>query len=168
MDTESENRLKEVCPELAIRVRKAADLLSKQGFTVRVIQALRSWDMQQELWQQGRDINGKVIDKGKVVTDAAPGTSWHEYGLAIDVAPFDEKGQPIWNFRLSPGKEAWGAIEKVAPEVQLFSGACFHSITDRPHWQPSECPEVPTDEDRGILRETGVLQSIWQEYKLED
>lgn len=167
MDANSEDRLKEICPALADRVRKGAELLLAQGITIRVIQALRSWDMQQELWQQGRDINGNVIDKSKVVTDAPPGYSYHEFGLAVDVAPFDSSGKPIWNYAVSPGKEQWAAIVSVAPEIQLFSGACFHAITDRPHWQCLELPPAPTDEDRIDFREAG-MQELWRKYKLDD
>ena len=166
MDNTSEARLKEICPALADRVRKGVELLAAQGITVKVIQALRSWAMQQELWQQGRDINGNVIVKGKVVTDAPPGYSYHEFGLAVDVAPFDVEGKPIWNYVISPGKEAWEAIEKIAPDIQLFSGACFHTITDRPHWQCVELSPSPTDEDRWLLREGG-MQAVWSEYKLD-
>jgi peptidoglycan LD-endopeptidase CwlK len=167
MDSNSELKLKEICPVLADRVRQAADSLLKQGVTIRVTQALRSWAMQQELWQQGRDINGKVIDKSKVITDAPPGYSWHEFGLAVDVAPFDQDGKPMWNYVIPPGKAQWEAIESLAPEFHLFSGACFHTITDRPHWQAIEAPESPTDEDRVDFREAG-MQALWQKYKLEE
>ena len=167
MDNTSEQRLEEVCPALADRIRKGAYLLAIQGITIRVIQALRSWDMQQELWQQGRDINGNIIDKSKVVTDAPPGYSYHEFGLAVDVAPFDAEGKPIWNYQISPGKEQWEAIVNTAPEIQLFSGSCFHTITDRPHWQAIEVPLEPNDEIRWIFREGG-MQAIWKEYKLDE
>ena len=46
---------------------------------LRITQALRTWDEQEELYAQGR------TKKGKIVTNAKAGYSWHNYGLAIDV-----------------------------------------------------------------------------------
>ena len=119
--------------------------------------------MQQELWQQGRDINGKIIDPKKIVTDAPPGHSWHQYGLCVDVAPFNLEGQPIWDIK----DPAWKAITAIAPQFKLLSGACFSDLVDMPHWQAIEIPESPTDEDRLIFREVGMI-GVWKEYGLEE
>src|ERR1019366_7994694 len=96
MDPTSETRLSEVFPKLARQIRELAGELAGKRITIRVGQGLRTWAEQQSLWQEGRDGNGNVIDDAKVVTNARPGYSWHNFGLAVDVCPFDN-GIPDWN-----------------------------------------------------------------------
>lgn len=60
----------------------AQKLLSKRNVTVEVISGLRSWSQQAALYAQGR------TKPGRIVTKARPGSSWHNYGLAIDLGLF--------------------------------------------------------------------------------
>lgn len=50
--------------------------------TVRIVQGYRSMAQQQAIYDQGRS------KPGKIVTWSPPGSSYHNYGLAIDVAPW--------------------------------------------------------------------------------
>lgn len=59
------------------------------GITVILICTLRDREAQAALFAQGR------TTKGKIVTNAKPGESWHEYGCAGDVLPL-RHGKPIW------------------------------------------------------------------------
>ena len=52
--------------------------------TLRITQGLRTFPEQQALYDQGR--NGKP---GKIVTNAKPGQSYHNWGLAIDLVELD-------------------------------------------------------------------------------
>lgn len=49
--------------------------------TIRIVSAYRTIAAQQALWNQGR------TTPGDIVTWAPPGSSYHNYGLAIDVCP---------------------------------------------------------------------------------
>ena len=40
---------------------------------------MRTWDEQKSCMLKGKD------EKGKIVTNAKAGDSWHNYGLAIDI-----------------------------------------------------------------------------------
>src|SRR5208282_4466197 len=95
MDSVSEARLQLVCPALSAKIHSLAAMLEDEGIVFRVTQGLRSWNDQQNLWLEGRDVNGNVIDPSKVVTNAPPGHSYHEFGLAVDVVLMDP--QPDWN-----------------------------------------------------------------------
>lgn len=67
------------------------------GITLRIVQGLRTFDEQAAIYAQGR------TKPGKIVTNAKPGSSYHNYGLAIDVAPLSEDGKSInwdYNFKL--------------------------------------------------------------------
>src|SRR5438105_4239472 len=81
MDNASEARLGEVMPPLAAKVRQLASLLANEGIVVRVTQGLRSWPQQDALYAQGR------TTPGHVVTNAPGGTSWHNFGCAVDLVP---------------------------------------------------------------------------------
>src|ERR1017187_6445090 len=96
MDNISEARLGEVHPKLATQVRSMGEMLAGENIFIRVVCGLRSWKQQADEWAEGRDANGNIIDLAKVVTHARPGHSYHQFGLAVDVAPFDA-GIPDWN-----------------------------------------------------------------------
>lgn len=149
MDARSEERLNEVHPELARRVRQLADMLS---FPIVVTQGLRTYAQQDALYQQGR------TTPGKIVTNAEAGHSMHCFGLAVDVAPTDGF-QIDWN-----GKDAkWAEILAKAPSCGLAEGARWRTFPDEPHLYPQEVPADPDDNFRYLFTEGG-LDAVWREY----
>jgi peptidoglycan L-alanyl-D-glutamate endopeptidase CwlK len=76
--------------------------LADDGMDVIVTSTLRTMDEQQQLYDQGR------TTPGRIVTNAKPGSSAHNYGLALDACPLlhgklaylgpdgDEVSDPIW------------------------------------------------------------------------
>jgi peptidoglycan LD-endopeptidase CwlK len=89
MNTASQNRLKKVHPELARRAALLIQALADKGYTIEVVQGLRTFAEQDELYKQGR------TKPGQVVTKAKGGQSNHNYGLAVDLCPF-VNGKPQW------------------------------------------------------------------------
>ena len=57
----------------------------------RFVEVLRSSARQAELYAQGRS------KPGKIVTNAKPGQSWHQYGLAIDFCLIIDGKEASWN-----------------------------------------------------------------------
>ena len=163
MDSVSEARLQLVCPALAAKIHSLALMLADENIVFRVTQGLRSWNDQQQLWLQGRDANGNVVDPTKIVTKAPPGHSWHEFGLAIDLVPMNqEPPQPDWN----AAHPVWTRIISVGESLGLFSGSEFHSIKDIPHLQLTGIfPESPTEEVRQIFQNAG-MEAVWTEAGL--
>jgi peptidoglycan L-alanyl-D-glutamate endopeptidase CwlK len=152
----SETRLGEVHPQLAARVRKMADRLLQEGIEIQVTQSLRSWSEQQGLYNQGRDADGNIVDKSKVVTHAKPGYSYHNMGLAVDVAPFDA-AIPDWN----ANHPIWKRIVAVGESVGLISGSEWRTFPDWPHFQyTGNFPASPDDAVRAAYQ-TGGLEAIW-------
>ena|SRR5260221_8700005 len=147
MDATSEERLSHVMPELAARVRKMADQLAEESITIRVTQGLRTWAEQDALYAQGR------TEAGRVVTNAKGGESWHNYGAAVDVAPFDE-GIPDWNL----SHPAWKRIVEVGTLMGLVSGTAWK---DTPHFElTGRFPATPTHEIKQ-LHAQGEVQAVW-------
>jgi peptidoglycan L-alanyl-D-glutamate endopeptidase CwlK len=152
LDAVSQERLVELHPLLADRVRRLAEALSAEEIDIRVTQGLRSWSAQDALFAQGRNTPGAIITK------APGGYSWHNFGLAADVAVM-LNGVPDWDV----AHPQWQRIVDGCPGLGLRSGATFSSIVDYPHVQPEELPESPTAEDRQIFIDGGV-DAIWTKY----
>ena len=150
MDAISEARLSLVVPALAKKARALASVLS---FPIRVTQGLRSWNEQANLYAQGR------TNPGAVVTNAPPGTSWHNFGLAVDVVPMDAEGKPDWNLQ----HPDWQCIYSSARALGLTCGADFRTFKDFPHLQlTGRFPASPDDEVRQLFRDGG-MQAVWEE-----
>jgi len=168
MDNISESRLALIHPTVAAKVREAADALSAQGIEVRVVQGLRSWNDQAALYAKGRTlINGqwKITDPKLIVTRCVPGNSWHNFGLAIDMAPDDPAiagYQPDWN----AGHPSWKAMIDAFKASGFVDGAEFRSFPDNPHFQMTgRFPVNPTDEVRQLFKDGGV-KGVWSEIGL--
>src|SRR2546430_154984 len=117
LDANSEARLKEVHPELSLRVHRLSDMLS---FPIIVTQGRRNYSQQEALYQQGR------TTPGKIVTHAKPEQSAHCFLYAVDVAPADGLGGIDWN-----GKdEKWQEILTKAPSCGLAEGAQWRTFVD--------------------------------------
>jgi peptidoglycan LD-endopeptidase CwlK len=134
-----------------------ATQLETESIDIRVTQGLRTMAEQEALYAQGR---GAV--SGPIVTEAQPGYSWHQFGLAVDVAPLGPQG-PDWNV----GHPVWGRIVSVGILLGLVAGAQWRVFPDWPHFQlTGRFPVTPNDEARRILAERG-LESVWQEAFVE-
>jgi peptidoglycan LD-endopeptidase CwlK len=148
VDKISEDRLALVHPELARRVRMLSDKCEAAGISIRVTCGLRTYDEQQELWDQGRS------DPGQIVTNAMPGYSWHNFGLAVDIAPGIPGGpafKPDWN-EMDP---QWKQVLTLALTCQLSEGAVWRTFPDFPHLYPEELMASPNDYHRQLYAEGG-------------
>lgn len=89
---------------------------------LRVTSGTRTMAEQQALYDQGR------TKPGKRVTNARPGYSWHNFGLAFDVTVF-EGTKPRWD-----GPE-YDAVGKLGERLGLEWGGSWKGFKDRPHFQ---------------------------------
>lgn len=103
MDNASKNRLAKVHPVLADKVAKVIADLAIAGRDVRVVSGLRTYEEQNTLYAQGRTRPGARVTKAK------GGQSNHNFGLAVDLCPF-ENNKPQWND--NPGFNAIGVAGK--------------------------------------------------------
>lgn len=145
MDAISEERLAEVIPQLAARVRNLADQLAVRGIVIRVTQGLRTYSQQLALYNQGR------TEPGLKVTDAPPGYSAHNFGYAVDIVPMDGT-LPDWN----ANDPQWKEVLSLALSCGLAEGAQFRTFPDRPHLYLQECPAEPDDVMRATMDAAGL------------
>lgn len=73
--------LSRIFPALAADVNRFVNAwnLNHPDHPIQVFEALRDHKRQAELYAQGRTAPGPIV------TNAAPGTSWHNFGFAVDV-----------------------------------------------------------------------------------
>lgn len=160
MDAISERRLTEVHPLLASKIRQLSDTVAADQPPVhlRVTQALRTWSEQARLYALGRS------DPGRVVTNAQPGHSWHQFGLAVDVVPLGQDGQPDWN----TSHPIWQRLVAAGTALGLQAGARFRTFPDYPHFQlTGKLPESPDNETREAFLLSGI-DGIWRNSGLDE
>lgn len=92
-----------------------------KGIPLVVTEGYRTFARQQELYEQGRS------KAGLIVTNAKAGYSFHNYGIAFDVA--FKKGKAIsWDGN-------WDLIGKIGKSLGLEWGGDWASFKDKPHFQ---------------------------------
>jgi peptidoglycan L-alanyl-D-glutamate endopeptidase CwlK len=152
MDPISESRLSQVHPELARRIHQLEQYMIAEGIEIRVVQGLRTYAEQDAIYAQGR------TTPGKIVTKAPGGYSMHNFGLAVDVAPF-RNGQPDWD----ASDSEWQLLLAKALTCGLAEGARWtHVQEDNPHLYPQELPASPSDTMRSLMA-SGGLQAVWDD-----
>lgn len=90
-------------------------------------------ESQADLYAKGRDADGNIVDPSAVVTDAKPGQSAHDYGLAIDIAPTLDGGKSVVFDPQHPAYNDKAEVLKALPFIQ--TDIVISSGPDRPHVQ---------------------------------
>lgn len=123
--------------------RSFLDACEAAGIPCDAVQGTRSFESQQILYNQGID-NDPSTPK---VTNAKPGDSYHQYGLAIDAVPRAYKALPDWN----PNGPLWVRIGEIGESFGLEWGGRW-SRPDRPHFQLTAAP-------------LAELKAYWEKFK---
>ena len=125
----SEQRVAQVHPVLATRGRSLIDLCGHAGISILVTQGLRTWEEQEALYAKGR--TEPPIGKEHIVTQAKGGQSYHNFGLAFDIAVLDAAGKMDWDTS-HPG---WALAGQLGKTVGLEWGGEWTTFKDLPHFQ---------------------------------
>jgi hypothetical protein len=104
------------------------DVNNVLGITLRVTNGYRSIEEQNALYSKGRDEKGNII--GQIVTNAKGGSSYHNYGLAIDIANMKNQKIPIYEI---PNQ----SIVDIGKNYNFEWGGDWKSLIDYPHFQMS-------------------------------
>lgn len=115
-------KLEDLHPIVAAKAKQLIELAEAEGIEILVTSTVRTFEEQAGLFAIGR------TKPGKRVTNAKPGESWHNFGLAFDVVPL-VNGKAIWD---SPFWERIGALGK---QVGLQWGGDFRTFKDKPHFE---------------------------------
>lgn len=102
--------------------------MEKEGVAIEVISGLRSWSAQAKLYAQGR------TQPGPIVTKARPGSSWHNYGLAIDLGLF-KGGKYLDSSNPAYADKLYAIIGKIAAKHGIEWAGNWTSFQETPHFQ---------------------------------
>jgi peptidoglycan L-alanyl-D-glutamate endopeptidase CwlK len=104
-----------------------------RGVNILITQGLRTIAEQDALYTQGR------TKPGTIVTNAKGGTSYHNYGLAIDFALLLPDGKQVsWDLKRDGDGDKvadWLEVVQEAKALGFEWGGDFVSIKDAPHFQ---------------------------------
>lgn len=117
------------------------DACAAEGIPCEIVQATRTMGEQEKVYAQGR------TEPGKIVSNARPGDSYHNYGLAVDVVPKAYLNLPSWN----PTGALWQRIGSIGKANGLEWGGDWGQ-PDLPHFQ---LPAAPLSE----------LKDYWTKFK---
>ncbi|WP_307364084.1 M15 family metallopeptidase [Peribacillus cavernae] len=101
------------------------------GIPILITDGYRTIEDQNQLYERGRS------QPGKIVTYARGGESLHNFGLAIDFALLNKKGNAIWDMQYDGnrnGKRDWAEVVTMAKQEGFQWGGDFKgSFKDYPH-----------------------------------
>jgi peptidoglycan L-alanyl-D-glutamate endopeptidase CwlK len=122
VDERSEKVIAKLQPEVAPYARALVARASAVGIEAKVINGLRTYSEQDELFAQGR------TKPGRRVTNAKGGESNHNFGIAFDVGVFDDKAY-------LPESPAYDVLGAIGVELGLEWGGNWQGFVDKPHFQ---------------------------------
>jgi peptidoglycan L-alanyl-D-glutamate endopeptidase CwlK len=108
-------------PQVHSRAVSLIEKLKAQGVEIKITEGLRTYERQQILWDQGR------TKPGNIVTNAMPGYSMHNHGVAFDVYPVKDG----WNTSAA----VWEIIGRVGESLGLEWGGRWKGLVDKPHFE---------------------------------
>jgi peptidoglycan L-alanyl-D-glutamate endopeptidase CwlK len=124
-------KLEGVHPLLADKMNYLVDFAQRHhGLEVIITQGLRTFEEQDALYAKGR------TTPGLKVTDARGGSSFHNYGLAVDFA-IKVDGKLTWEDKIDSNESSgpdYDEVGKMGEEFGLVWGGRWKK-SDRPHFQ---------------------------------
>jgi peptidoglycan hydrolase-like protein with peptidoglycan-binding domain len=126
-------RLDGLQPEVRARAYDLFDRAEREGMGICIVSGLRTYAEQAALYAQGR------TRPGKVVTNAEPGESYHNFGLAFDFAVL-RSGSLVWD----PDHPHWKAFVRMGKRAGFAWGGDWTSFRDYPHLQLADAPSLAT------------------------
>jgi peptidoglycan LD-endopeptidase CwlK len=110
-------------PHFKIIIDTLVQKANEEGLKVGMHKGYRSFYEQKKLYAKGR------TKPGKKVTNARPGYSWHNFGLAADIVFQTPKGHWTWS-----QKHDWQRLGEIGKSLGLKWGGDWQ-FRDMPHFQ---------------------------------
>jgi len=119
-ESKTTNEITKLHPLIRNKVKYFIADCRKNGYKVRIYSTLRTWTEQKKLYAQGRTAPGGIV------TNAKPGRSYHNYGLAFDCCIIE--GSKC-NFALN------SKVVSLAKKYGFSWGGDWTGFQDKPHFQ---------------------------------
>jgi len=115
-------------------------LAKAYGYEYKAISGNRTWEEQAKLYAQGR------TSPGKIVTNAKPGYSNHNFGIAVDMGVF-KNGKYLDELNPKEAEAFHRIAAKSAEKYNIDWGGNWKSFKDYPHF------EYKTGKSLALLRQ---------------
>ena len=135
MDKVTEDRIKLLHPKVRDEVTLIVNEIEKAlngRAQIRIVQGLRTIPEQDALYAQGR------TKPGKIVTNARGGSSFHNYGLAVDFALLIDGKTISWDTKADWDGDKladWMEVVVIFKKYGWTWGGNFRSMKDYPHFE---------------------------------
>lgn len=103
-------------------------LAKAYGYEYKAISGNRTWDEQARIYAQGRTAPGKIV------TNAKPGYSNHNFGIAVDMGVF-KNGKYLDDADPENADAFHKKAAEIAAKYNLDWGGNWKSIKDNPHFE---------------------------------
>mgnify|MGYP000509359603 CR=1 FL=1 len=121
-DPRSEKNIATLLPEVRPMARALVHKAAAIGIRTKVISGFRTYQEQASLYGQGR------TGPGNIVTNARPGHSNHNFGIAFDIGVFEGN-------TYLPESPKYNAVGALGIDIGLEWGGAWKTIVDAPHFQ---------------------------------
>lgn len=98
------------------------------GYEYKAISGNRTWEEQAKIYAQGRTAPGKIV------TNARPGYSNHNYGIAVDMGVFKD-GKYLDSSKPSEAEAFHRKAAIIAEKYNIEWGGSWKSFKDYPHFE---------------------------------
>ena len=122
-------------PAFRPRVQLTLQKARQAGLVVYVFEGLRTIERQNELYAKGRDANGIIIDKSKVVTNAKGGTSYHNYSAAVDLVFDGDLTKPGVQWTWNEPSALWKQLGAIGQSCGLDWAGTWVAFKEVCHFQ---------------------------------
>lgn len=109
-------------------VAECQQIAQTHGYEYKVISGNRTWEEQAKIYAQGRTAPGKIV------TNARPGYSNHNYGIAVDMGVF-KNGKYLDGDKPSEAEAFHRKAAEVAEKYNIEWGGSWKSFKDYPHFE---------------------------------
>ena len=117
-------KIEDLLPVVQTKIKLWLDACNARGINVLVYCTYRDGKEQDELYAQGRTV------KGKIITNAKAGQSYHQYKCAWDCVPL-VNGKPLWS-----GTSQYKIMAEEANKLGIeWSGNWKGSLKEVAHFQ---------------------------------
>jgi peptidoglycan L-alanyl-D-glutamate endopeptidase CwlK len=103
-------------------------MAAAHGYEYKAISGNRTWDEQAKIYAQGR------TSPGKIVTNAKPGYSNHNYGIAVDMGVF-KSGKYLDELKPAEAEAFHSKAAIIADKYNIEWGGNWKSFKDYPHFE---------------------------------
>lgn len=119
--------INDLLPPARDRAKAFLEACKKAGIDLLVTSTYRDHESQAALFAQGRTAPGKIV------TNARPGESFHNWRVALDVVPI-VNGKPVWETTGEAGK-LWDRVGQIGESVGLEWAKRWKSFPELAHFQ---------------------------------